>query len=83
MAFSQQLNDFYYQSSAEKALDEFVYGRYLMLASSQQMEFRWPETSDECFATGPDIYAISGEDGVLLDEPKLLLKSKIVAIPSE
>ena len=83
MAFSDQLNDFYFRDIAEEALDELVYVRYLMLASSQQMEFRWPETSNECFATEPDIYAISGEDGVLLNEPKLLLKGKIITIPSE
>ena len=83
MTYSNYHQDFDYCKSVENALDERVYLRFLMWASPQQMEFRWPETSDECFASGPDIYAISGEDGVLLDEPKRLLEGRIVTIPKE
>jgi hypothetical protein len=84
MQFNKFTNKFCFTpGNAEESLDDFVYGRFLMLASPQKLEFRWPETSDTCFAAEPDIYATAGEDGVLLDEAKLWRKGKVVTMLSE
>ena len=83
MIINQTTNKFVFSNCAGTSLDDFVYGRYLMLASSHKLEFRWPEISGTRFAVTPDIYAISREDGVLFDEPKLLEEGEAFAIPSE
>ncbi|KAL3417943.1 hypothetical protein PVAG01_10953 [Phlyctema vagabunda] len=64
----------------ETFLISSIYMFFKLLESPEQLEVRWPESSETCFATHPDIYALAGEDGVQLDEPKLLRRGNRVTV---